>query len=117
MGQSKRSTDQWCYLQVMRSRHLEDDDTDSNIYPGASELCDGKDNDCDRIIPEDEIDSDGDGFLACNDCNDQDDTIYPGAPGMNKGKDNNCNGIIDKDEERLPCHLPSFLTYTPSFNG
>ncbi|RME37356.1 MAG: hypothetical protein D6788_09670 [Planctomycetota bacterium] len=41
------------------------DDVDSSRYPGAVESCDGKDNDCDVAIDED---NDADGFDACNDC-------------------------------------------------
>lgn len=89
------------------------DDQDDSIYPGASELCDGKDNDCDDIIPNNEVDSDDDGHLACNDCNDNDDTVYPEATGTHEGKDNNCNGIIDSDEKKAFSPGYSYPTYMP----
>ena len=45
------------------------DDTEENSYPGADELCDGEDNDCDTDIDEEAVDGgtwyldvDGDGF-------------------------------------------------------
>lgn len=51
-------------------------DSNSNIYPGAIELCDGKDDDCDGLLdyPGGELDGDGDGLIACADCNDADPT-------------------------------------------
>ncbi len=49
--------------------HLTDDsdcdDSEAAMHPGHVELCDGLDNDCDGVVPVDEVDADGDGIYDC----------------------------------------------------
>jgi Putative metal-binding motif/Secretion system C-terminal sorting domain len=69
-------------------------DNNATVYPGAIELCDGLDNNCNTLI--DDIDVDGDGFSACSgDCNDNNAAINPGATELCNGIDDDCDGTID----------------------
>lgn len=97
------------------------DDANASINPGAAEICDGLDNDCDgqidTSVPGGQVwwaDMDGDGFggsqqstSGCNqpppgytadssDCYDYDVAVHPGAPEVCNGYDDNCDNQIDE---------------------
>ena len=94
------------------------DDSNNSIFPGATEICDGIDNDCVGGIDNGltfvtyYTDADLDGFgtgagqslctnpgtgfaIVAGDCNDSNDQINPDSPEICDGIDNDCAGGID----------------------
>jgi hypothetical protein len=88
------------------------EDEDPTVTPGASETCDGRDQDCDEKVDEadrptwEDADGDGDGvgepaYTACDegraevgdDCDDVDPEVWPGATETPAdGVDSDCDG-------------------------
>ncbi|MCB9682682.1 MAG: hypothetical protein H6733_14550 [Alphaproteobacteria bacterium] len=95
------------------------DDLDALSKPGAAEVCDGKDNDCDGTVDEDVTstfyaDADGDGHgvpgdtvTGCyvpdgysrldDDCDPDEPAAWTGAPEVCDGIDNDCDRAVDED--------------------
>lgn len=92
------------------------DEADASVHPSASDICDGKDQDCDGDVDED---NDEDGFDACADCDDTRIDVSP-AEGeqCNDGLDNDCDGTVDQarwylDADRDGYGDPSNFTIAP----
>jgi hypothetical protein len=72
-------------------------DGDAAVNPGAAEVCNGIDDDCDSTIPADETtDADSDGSPQCADCDDGDGDNFPGNTEVCDGADNNCDSQVDE---------------------
>ena len=72
------------------------DDTNPAVHPGAVEICNGIDDDCDIDVDEG-YDNDGDGVATCmGDCDDNNDAVFPGNPETCDAYDNDCNGLVDE---------------------
>ena len=99
------------------------DDTNSNIHPGATETCNGIDDNCNSVVddglPKTSYyrDDDGDSFgttasvqdcalpagyaVKSGDCNDNNNAIFPGATEVCNDIDDNCNGAVDEGFTKL----------------
>ena len=74
-------------------------DLAASAYPGATEQCNGIDDDCNGAVPAKEADKDSDGQRGCEgDCNDNVATTYSGALELCNGVDDNCDGVLPADE-------------------
>ncbi len=110
------------------------DDLDGLAYPGADEICNSSDDDCDGTVDEDDAldvltwyeDLDGDGFggaavLACEmpvdhvadgtDCDDANALVFPGADELCNQADDDCNGVVDDD------HAVNATAWFPDADG
>lgn len=106
------------------------DDNNINVFPGATEICDGFDNNCNGLTDEaltitywPDTDQDGygdpstptpsctepEGYVNNNqDCDDANDSIFPNADEIcDDGIDNNCNFMIDEECGQEPANEPT----------
>jgi hypothetical protein len=71
-------------------------DGDPAIHPGAVEVCNAVDDDCDLTVDEG-FDRDGDGYTSCaGDCNDFSPAIHPGVTEVCDSIDNDCDLAVDE---------------------
>jgi len=77
------------------------DDDDWTTHPGATELCDAIDNDCNDEV-DDGLDVDGDGYACDDDCDDDNPDVYRGRDEICDGLDNDCDDEIDESHVLYP---------------
>ncbi len=74
-------------------------DRDTTVYPGATEIVDGMDSDCDGTVDDgtDASDDDGDGVTEdAGDCDDAEADASPLTVEVADGIDNDCDGTVDE---------------------
>jgi hypothetical protein len=114
------------------------DENDEKVHPGATEVCNMKDDNCNGQIDEGAPpvvmwpDGDGDGYytyqlgtpkMGCGnlagyaarggDCDDRDAEVHPGATEICNLKDDNCDGRIDEGVRPI-CGVGWCARYSPS---
>ena len=94
------------------TQQLDDNATYAMVHPGAAEICDDIDNNCNAQVDEG-CDDDGDEHCdaaigcaegvtpstcldGCDDCQDNDAAIYPGVSEVCNGRDDNCVDGVDE---------------------
>ncbi|MFP2934796.1 putative metal-binding motif-containing protein, partial [Pyxidicoccus sp. 3LG] len=118
-GNASQSTQACAQPSGYVSNSTDCDDSNASTRPGATETCDGLDNNCSGAVDEGIAvltwyrDADGDtygtstntlqkcsqpsGYVSnSSDCNDASASIKPGASEVCDGADNNCNGSTDE---------------------
>ncbi len=121
------------------------DDDDPDVNPGATEVCNDTDDDCDLLVDDADdsvdacvggteawADADGDGYgdpfsgaYSCDvpadrvdnvlDCDDADASINPDAQEVCDGADNDCDGLLDDDDDSID--LGTTTTYFSDSDG
>jgi len=99
---------------------------DPAAHPGAAEVCDGLDNDCDFVVDEGFPDIDYDGLKGCTDddddgdgtvdgldCAPEDASINPQAPELCDAKDNDCDSVTDEGFDGIACGKGACLHLVP----
>ena len=120
-GDPTRSSFLACAVSTNQATNSDDcDDDDGTVHPGATDVCNLGDDDCDGLVDEDDLpdkvwpDLDGDGHgdgaytasVACtvpsgyaasdDDCDDSDATVSPSATESCNGVDDDCDGSTDE---------------------
>jgi hypothetical protein len=116
-------------------------DNDINVFPGAPEICNGDDDDCNGSIDDNATDQlsfyrdvDGDGYgnllfktESCTlpngfsenseDCNDGNSQVNPQASEICDSQDNNCDGLVDDDDPSVDPATQSIFGFDTDGDG